>query len=435
LLLILAALTLISAYRLGDIASFVRFNTIHKRLLLKSRVTHLIVDKPNSMSKKLVIKINNLKDREPVENYDQHMVTTIHWNRIVAALVGLGLLIFLLVWILNLVFSSGVEELDELTAPTLDSQPVAGNQRTVEIAEAEVFKADAAAAVSISPPKVSAMDSGQTGISSGAGATGSSNSSNSSDSMAEGLGTAQTQRSNQQLAALEAAELFVSEQVMSVFAEDIPQLVQQHAQVASADPVDQLTSPIARSASGAEQTANQLNQATVKAITSSAISSEAVTEPQWTSPEQGLANDQVATSTREPDAAPTDSGKYRLRSSGSLDNVVIHADGITTAQLTSWVERRKPVDRLGSVIYQQNDELLRVFLYTEMSGLAGRTLYHRWYLDEKEMAEVVITVRSAEVSASSSKFIDRFMRGNWQVRVTDDLGNLLISASFQVTSN
>jgi len=114
------------------------------------------------------------------------------------------------------------------------------------------------------------------------------------------------------------------------------------------------------------------------------------------------------------------------------DPVDIKSEKIFRAQLTNGVSKKEPVDKLGSTIPMNEKGLIKVFLFTDMHGLKGETLYHEWYLAGKRMARVKINVRNNNVSASSSKFIDKYMMGDWKVNVVNHSGDALVSAQFVV---
>lgn len=105
---------------------------------------------------------------------------------------------------------------------------------------------------------------------------------------------------------------------------------------------------------------------------------------------------------------------------------------IRRAQLTSDVVNREPVDQLPSTIVMNEEGLLRIYLFTETVGLEGRTLYHHWYLNGKQMARVQLPGLKHPVALSSSKFIDRHMTGTWTVKIIDDRNMLLAETEFEV---
>ncbi|ARU58862.1 hypothetical protein OLMES_4874 [Oleiphilus messinensis] len=94
---------------------------------------------------------------------------------------------------------------------------------------------------------------------------------------------------------------------------------------------------------------------------------------------------------------------------------------IVDAQLTHTLNAEKmPEQALGRVIPMGSEGIIRVYLYTDMKGLQGETLIHKWYRDDKLMATVRIPVGGERYKASSSKFIDQYMLGDWRVIVVDE---------------
>lgn len=116
-----------------------------------------------------------------------------------------------------------------------------------------------------------------------------------------------------------------------------------------------------------------------------------------------------------------------------VDPVEVKSNQIVNAQLTHNVSQNKPVERLGNVISMDGDTLIKVHFYTGLEGLKGETLYYDWYLSEKKMARVKVNVRSNKTSASSSKYIDQYMTGDWRVKVSTSKGHELALATFNVT--
>ena len=118
-----------------------------------------------------------------------------------------------------------------------------------------------------------------------------------------------------------------------------------------------------------------------------------------------------------------------------VEPVKLLSPSIVRAQLTHNVVNHEPVDKLGDVITMNDKGLLRVYLFTEMVQLQGKTLYHNWYRDGKLMAHVRIPVGYVRTRASSSKFIDRYMLGEWSVKVVDENKKEYITARFEVPKN
>ncbi len=89
---------------------------------------------------------------------------------------------------------------------------------------------------------------------------------------------------------------------------------------------------------------------------------------------------------------------------------------VARAQFTSAVMDREPVDELRAASVGDG----RVRFFTELRGLAGREVIHRWEHRGQVMAEVVITVGADRWRAWSSKRLLPAWTGIWQVSVVTD---------------
>lgn len=112
--------------------------------------------------------------------------------------------------------------------------------------------------------------------------------------------------------------------------------------------------------------------------------------------------------------------------------VSILSDKLERARLTRDVVDREPVGTAPALIPMNARGLIRVYLFTEMAGLKGATIHHDWYLEGQRMARVTIRPQSERIVASSSKFIDQHMRGDWRVEVITDQGEQLARTEFGV---
>lgn len=113
-------------------------------------------------------------------------------------------------------------------------------------------------------------------------------------------------------------------------------------------------------------------------------------------------------------------------------SVLIVNSSITEAVLSLSLNKDKPGEPLSHSV-MMGDELIKVILYTEMKGLKGKVLYHEWYRNGKRQARVKIPVNVSNQNSYSSKFIDKYMLGQWQVKVVDASGEPYVLADFEVT--
>jgi hypothetical protein len=105
-------------------------------------------------------------------------------------------------------------------------------------------------------------------------------------------------------------------------------------------------------------------------------------------------------------------------------------ENIARAQFTTGIEAREPIDRIGSVVYTEGQQLKRLFYFTELRDLKGETIIHRWEHEGEVVAEVKFDVRGNRWRVYSSKYLSPHMTGQWRVIVVNSQGESLISADF-----
>jgi len=106
-----------------------------------------------------------------------------------------------------------------------------------------------------------------------------------------------------------------------------------------------------------------------------------------------------------------------------------HAAEAKRAIVTSSIEDREPTDNLndGMVSIQKN----KVYFFTEIINQANTAITHRWFLNGKLEAEVVLRIGSDRWRTYSSKnLVPNYHKGNWQVEVVSQDGKLLASQTF-----
>lgn len=105
---------------------------------------------------------------------------------------------------------------------------------------------------------------------------------------------------------------------------------------------------------------------------------------------------------------------------------------VALSQLTSSIENREPTDNLEGIVQGQNDEMQRVYFFTQVTGLANQQIIHRWLYQGDEKAAVTLNIGSDNWRTYSSKRLPRYWQGKWQVQVWQgDL--MLISHHFEVS--
>jgi len=71
-----------------------------------------------------------------------------------------------------------------------------------------------------------------------------------------------------------------------------------------------------------------------------------------------------------------------------------------------------------------------VYYYTEVVGLHGQTVTHRWKLEGKLMQEVRLPVRSSRQKLWSTNVMQPEWIGNWTVEVVNEGGEVIKRESF-----
>ncbi len=104
----------------------------------------------------------------------------------------------------------------------------------------------------------------------------------------------------------------------------------------------------------------------------------------------------------------------------------------TRVTLARDVRDYEPVNEVLDTVEMGDEHLIKVVVFTEMSNFEGKEVFHNWYLDNKPMARVRIRPHRSPMRASSSKYIDQSMTGDWDVKITNKSNILLAEVTFKV---
>ena len=89
---------------------------------------------------------------------------------------------------------------------------------------------------------------------------------------------------------------------------------------------------------------------------------------------------------------------------------------VVRAQFTTAVEAREPVDEISAL----DTNTSRVAFFTELEGMAGRTITHRWEHNGAVMAEVPFEIGADRWRTHSTKALLPGWVGEWTVSVVDE---------------
>lgn len=180
--------------------------------------------------------------------------------------------------------------------------------------------------------------------------------------------------------------------------------------------------PLTQPPSAPNQTEAQPAKLNVSAIPAKATSSPAKAAPKPAA-DVALPLETVPASRRAA-TVPTQSD--------TLAKVEILSDHLVHAQLSNKMHERLPVGHASAVIPMTEEGLVTVYFFTEFERLKGETLYYDWFLGDKRMARVRARPHRDTATAYSSKYIDKYMLGQWHVEVRTAAGNTLARADFEV---
>lgn len=94
---------------------------------------------------------------------------------------------------------------------------------------------------------------------------------------------------------------------------------------------------------------------------------------------------------------------------------------LVRAVFTTGILDKEPVDDIQSV----DRNLKKVFFFTELHGMEGQTVTHRWTYQGKVKAEITFYVRAWRWRVHSSKNLVREWIGDWTVAVVGSGGNII----------
>lgn len=100
-----------------------------------------------------------------------------------------------------------------------------------------------------------------------------------------------------------------------------------------------------------------------------------------------------------------------------------HAEtgALVREHFTSAVIDREPVDVLERI----SPELTRVYFFTELEGLSGRTVTHQWRYHDKVLYEKSFAVGGPRWRIWTTMAVPPDMQGVWQVKTLDESGKPL----------
>ena len=103
---------------------------------------------------------------------------------------------------------------------------------------------------------------------------------------------------------------------------------------------------------------------------------------------------------------------------------------VARAQFTNGVEDREPIDELGPTIGMQGEDVRQLYFFTDIRGMNGQTVTHRWQHEGQVVAEVTFDIRGERWRVFSSKNLLPNKTGHWEVVVVDSSDTPMHMSSF-----
>lgn len=127
--------------------------------------------------------------------------------------------------------------------------------------------------------------------------------------------------------------------------------------------------------------------------------------------------------------APATSAQDTSEDPARPQDISIHSAAVQRFSLAQSVLNREPSGHLDDITYNA-DGFTSVSAFSEVIGLNGEVLHYRWLQEGTEVAVVRVRVGANRWRSHSTKRIDRGMEGPWRVELLDSKGTLLASIDF-----
>jgi len=127
-------------------------------------------------------------------------------------------------------------------------------------------------------------------------------------------------------------------------------------------------------------------------------------------------------------------GRLTANEPANPPSVEILSNDIRRAIFTHTLKNKEPNSIIENTVSLDPAGLSRVYFFTEVRDRAGDTLTHTWYRNGKKIVKVRTPIGSDTWRCSSSKYLDKTMSGDWEVKITDKQGKLVASGAFEFTA-
>lgn len=134
----------------------------------------------------------------------------------------------------------------------------------------------------------------------------------------------------------------------------------------------------------------------------------------------------------EPTSPPASNSADSAPREENAASMEIRSDHLIRAQLSTGLANKEPIDQIPNALTMDSSGLIRIYLFTEVQGMKGQLHFHDWYRNDERVARVAIRPSIDPMRASSAKYIDQHMLGDWRVEVVTEEGDILATGAFAV---
>jgi hypothetical protein len=107
--------------------------------------------------------------------------------------------------------------------------------------------------------------------------------------------------------------------------------------------------------------------------------------------------------------------------SGRLLLLTQPEEGVAMAQITTTISRRYPADEIKAL----GNPHQPISFFTEVHGMSGKEVTHRWFHGDELVFEAAFTIRGDAWRVWSTQLLPKNMPDEWKVEAVDDKGDVL----------
>ena len=109
------------------------------------------------------------------------------------------------------------------------------------------------------------------------------------------------------------------------------------------------------------------------------------------------------------------------------DQIGFSKGRVARAVLTRDVINREPVDDLTQI----SNDIVKIFFFTDLRGMSGHTVKHRWEHNGNIVSELEYVVRGPRWRVWSSKNMKPDWLGKWKISVVNTVGDVIEMREFE----